>query len=452
MGIDDSFHKGLKAYRDGNYQEAIQLLYTAVSENEKNHKAWNALGVTFSKIGKIEEAVNCYDNALKYDPGNTSYEQNRNQIVQKAYSRLPEGSRFTIPKPVLILNFKRFLIPVSLLILVVIISVLILTMAPGLSGGNKTPIQPLVTPDEVLPEETPVFIPVQADNNTSTYEENRTPTPTPSPVWTPKPPESAIVIIGNLLGKYNSGLSEITFTIGIPQNKDPQYLPRVSYLWSAGTMDPIPVLPSNPGSGTLHPGETQLVTLQLPFNMQPRGGEEFKLEVRPVSGTGDPVILKSQLPKDYYGGSLVNPLSTVSMGRSDTSKREDQKTNGNGSNVSVELSPNILLDGPVIGFYTGELEELTFTLRTPTTGRAQEISKIHYNLSTNGRKPVQIIKSNPAKGTINPGDQQVLTIQIPQGSRPQSGDTIRLEIKPDIGDSIVFNKMLSSSYKGGVII
>ena len=60
VGIDDTFHKGLKAYRDGNYPEAVQLLNKAVTENETNHKAWNALGVTYSRMGRIEEAVSCY--------------------------------------------------------------------------------------------------------------------------------------------------------------------------------------------------------------------------------------------------------------------------------------------------------------------------------------------------------------------------------------------------------
>ena len=82
MGTNDSFHEGLKAYREARYSDAIELLRAAVTENEEDHKAWNALGVTYSKIGDTRKAIESYNTALKYDPGNESYIRNRDQIPQ----------------------------------------------------------------------------------------------------------------------------------------------------------------------------------------------------------------------------------------------------------------------------------------------------------------------------------------------------------------------------------
>ncbi|MFH0967628.1 MAG: tetratricopeptide repeat protein [Methanobacteriota archaeon] len=441
MSIDDSFHKGLKAYRDGRYEEAVSLLYSAVSDNEENHKAWNALGVTFSKMGRIEEAINCYENALKYDPGNMSYEQNRDQIVQKAFSRLPQVPDLERPAPVVI-NYQRFIVPSILLILVGLIAIYVLFISSFLGGGDISTQQPTPLPTpEIIPFVTPEVAPSSSNNSLNSSDQNATASNdlVATPDILPSQPESSIIITGDLIGKYYNGLSEVTFPIGIADGGIPQYLPRVNYLWSVGTMDPIQVLPANPASGTMKPGKTQLVTIQIPLNQQPRAGENFSIEIRPASGA--PTSFVASLPSDYNGGIIKNPAY--------------QKTGSSSQSVSVlpsnSTDANLILDGSLSGYYSNELEQLTFTIRTAATGTPQDLTRITYlwNIGTNA--PVQISKINPSSGTINPGERQLITLTIPEDNRPLAGESFTLEIKPDIGQSIIEKKTLSSGYKGGTI-
>jgi len=441
LSIDDSFHKGLKAYRDGRYQEAVQLLYSAVSDNEENHKAWNALGVTFSKMGRVEEAVNCYENALKYDPGNTSYEQNRDQIVQKAFSRLPKAPDLERPAPVMV-NYRRFIIPSIVLILVGLIVIYILFISSFLGGSAiSTQQQSPLPPAVIVPVKTPEILnPLTNESVNSSYQ-NTTDSKdiVVPPEIEPSLPKSSLIITGDLIGKYYNGLSEVTFPIGIPDGGTPQYLPRVNYLWSVGTMDTIPVLPANPASGTIKPGETQLVTIQIPQNQQPRAGEKFSLEIRPATGTS--TLFMSSLPADYNGGIIKNPAY--------------QKSGTSSQSASVHplnsTDANLILDGSLSGYYSNELEQLTFTIRTAATGTPQDLTRITYLWNNGTNTPAPISKINPTSGTINPGEQQLLTLTIPEANRPRAGESFTLEIKPDIGQSIIEKKTLSSGYKGGTI-
>jgi archaellin len=445
VGIDDSFHKGLKAYRDGKYQEAVQLLYSAVSENEKNHKAWNALGVTFSKMGRLEEAVTCYENALKYDPGNTSYEQNRNQIVQKAYSKLPQSPDLERPSPVRV-DIRRFFLPSIILIILALIAIFMLVIPSFHGNSDSGQLQPIPIPD-VTPVEIPEETTVLPKGSDKPYDQNRTGSgdKITVPKKAPSIPEGAFMIMGDLIGKYYNGLSEVTFSMGIPEGGSPQYLPRVNYLWSVGTMDPIPVLPTNPASGTMKPGETQTITIQIPANQQPRAGEKFSLEVRPATGTS--ITIATSLPSNYKGGIIRNPMNEM----------QDPSIQPSPAYLSIQpvndSYANLVLDDSINGYYSDELEQLIITLRVPATGIPQDLTRLTYLWSTGTGTPVTIsrLNLNPSSGTINPGEQQLLMISIPEGSRPRAGESFTLEIKPDIGQSIMKKKILLSSYKGGTI-
>lgn len=435
VGIDDTFHKGLKAYRDGNYPEAVQLLKKAVAENETNHKAWNALGVTYSRMGRIEDAVSCYENALKYDPGNTSYEQNRDQIVKKAFTQLPVSPRIEGLGQVSV-QYRRIIIPAILLVIVASIALFVLFISPppGISGQpDQVSLSPVptgaITPVPVATSE--------VDDSGPASVKTAVPTSTPEPVSSP-PASSSLEIMGDLTGKYFKGLSELTFTVGIPESGTPQYLPRVSYLWSVGSLDPVPVLPANPASGTMKPGENQVVSLQIPLNLQPRAGEKFSLEIRPP--TGDPVYFSATLPDTYNGGVIINPHSSQA-GSSSSDSSDNAKESGS----------NLILDGSMNGFYSSELEELTFTLREKTTGSPQDLTRITYLWNVGSETPVKISRIQPASGTINPGEQQLVTITIPEGKRPLAGESFTLQIQPDSGPALVVHKALSSAYQGGVI-
>lgn len=446
MGLEDSFHKGLKAYRDGQYQEAIQLLYEAVSDNEKNHKAWNALGVTFSKLGRFEEAVNCYENALKYDPGNTSYEQNRDQIVKKAFSRIQ--SEPPVQPVVQSFDYQKLLIPGAILGIIVVLAIAILLLPALLSNTSTEPISPLSDlPSGSTNDYETSEVPDSDDDvvsNTSLQPGGDHPTDQPIPDQSQKLP--ALIIDGDLMGKYFNSLSELTFTIALTEGSTPQYLPRVSYLWSVGSLDPITVLPANPASGTIKPGDSQPVTLQIPLEQQPRSGEKYTLEIRPPSGI--PSIYSATLPEEYRGGVLANP--SPEYGQISHKQGEKSEDDG-GSIVLAPLQPALSVEGSLNGYYGSELEQLTLTLRAPATGSPQDLNRLSYAWTAGSSNPVQITRIQPASGTINPGEQQLITLTIPEGNRPRGGDMFTLEIRSAGGEPLVIQKTLSSAYRGGII-
>lgn len=214
----------------------------------------------------MEEALTCYENALKYDPGNLSYEQNRDQIVTKAFKKIspPEEDRKMDHQPeglsALTIPYQKFLIPAVVLIFVATLAVYLLIIPSFFGSHSPSPSHPITPVPTVVPDETSV----PSENETQAGISNETVSgnePDPSNLAGGLQP--TLVISGDLNGKYTKGLSELTFTIVLTDGSQPQYLPRVSYLWAAGTMDPVTVLPANPASGTIKPGDEQEVTLQI---------------------------------------------------------------------------------------------------------------------------------------------------------------------------------------------
>ena len=70
MGL---FEEGMKFFKDKKFSEAIIKFHSAIDEDDQNPKIWNALGVSYSKIGQYDDAETCFENALLLDPNNLSY-------------------------------------------------------------------------------------------------------------------------------------------------------------------------------------------------------------------------------------------------------------------------------------------------------------------------------------------------------------------------------------------
>lgn len=70
------FQDGIRLYKEGRYSEAVEVLHRVVSADHDNHKAWNALGVSLSKIGDLDQSIICFENALSLLPGNEIYRRN----------------------------------------------------------------------------------------------------------------------------------------------------------------------------------------------------------------------------------------------------------------------------------------------------------------------------------------------------------------------------------------
>jgi Flp pilus assembly protein TadD len=71
-----SFTEGLREFKAGRYEKAIEFFSRVTEENRHNHKAWNALGVCYSHLEKYEEAERCFRNAIAASPDSDIYLNN----------------------------------------------------------------------------------------------------------------------------------------------------------------------------------------------------------------------------------------------------------------------------------------------------------------------------------------------------------------------------------------
>lgn len=95
-----SFEEGMRLFRSGDIPGACEQFHQAVEQDENNHKAWNALGICLSKEGEHDDADTCFENALMLDPGNSTYEKNREKNDQKKTPKKQEPKKTRSSNPV----------------------------------------------------------------------------------------------------------------------------------------------------------------------------------------------------------------------------------------------------------------------------------------------------------------------------------------------------------------
>ena len=159
---NNSFQSGMRALKNKQYDEAVIHFTNAIQEKSDIHKAYNALGVTYSKTGNKKEAEKCFEKALILDPYNLTYEKNLGKVIQKNTTEsdgkfTKQGSRsgwHTLKVPLMI--------AISLIVLVIILFFLMLVvinfqseMNPFGNGSNEGGlVQPLISS---LIREEPVY-------------------------------------------------------------------------------------------------------------------------------------------------------------------------------------------------------------------------------------------------------------------------------------------------------
>jgi tetratricopeptide (TPR) repeat protein len=86
-----SFQSGMKAFKAKQYSEAVVHFTHVIQEKSDIHKVYNALGVTYSKIGNDKDAELCFEKALVLDPQNPTYGKNLGKVSQKKKSMISPG-------------------------------------------------------------------------------------------------------------------------------------------------------------------------------------------------------------------------------------------------------------------------------------------------------------------------------------------------------------------------
>ena len=126
-----------------------------------------------------------------------------------------------------------------------------------------------------------------------------------------------------------------------------------------------------------------------------------------------------------------------------------------GSGVSGGSSAsNMNISGSMQGYYSNELEDLTFSLAIPADGSPQDLTHLTYLWSVGDAtpEPLPIQAINPTSGSIAQGDSQLITLKIPPGIRVHAGEKFTVVIKSDSGSSAMIQKTLPFGYRGGIIL
>lgn len=77
---DELMKEGVRLFKSKEYKESAEIFSKIVQLDENNHKAWNALGVTNSKIGDEKLAYICFKKAITLEPNNPIYRKNIKRI------------------------------------------------------------------------------------------------------------------------------------------------------------------------------------------------------------------------------------------------------------------------------------------------------------------------------------------------------------------------------------
>lgn len=80
---EQPFKSGMSAFKDEQYDTAAAYFSKAIQDHAVMHKSFNALGVTYSKIGNVKEAKACFLKACALDPTNETYKRNLRKICEK---------------------------------------------------------------------------------------------------------------------------------------------------------------------------------------------------------------------------------------------------------------------------------------------------------------------------------------------------------------------------------
>jgi Flp pilus assembly protein TadD len=63
-----NFDRGQQAFRNGDWQEAVDYFKKAVADDAKNAEAYNLMGYSYRRMGDADPAFNAYAKALDLDP------------------------------------------------------------------------------------------------------------------------------------------------------------------------------------------------------------------------------------------------------------------------------------------------------------------------------------------------------------------------------------------------
>jgi len=114
-----------------------------------------------------------------------------------------------------------------------------------------------------------------------------------------------------------------------------------------------------------------------------------------------------------------------------------------------QSTSNAVMDGYMYGSMdNGQLDSLTFYVKSPEGGETLKLDQITYLYAKNSGV-ANPIAGSPASGSLTPGSRTKIVLSGLGG--PSAGSIFSVEIKPRVGASSLIQRTLSSGYTGGVI-
>ena len=66
--IDELSKTGKKQLEDEQYEDALNSFERAISLNQNDPDLWNLKGIALRRLGRYNEAVDCFNKSLEIDP------------------------------------------------------------------------------------------------------------------------------------------------------------------------------------------------------------------------------------------------------------------------------------------------------------------------------------------------------------------------------------------------
>jgi len=148
-------------------------------------------------------------------------------------------------------------------------------------------------------------------------------------------------------------------------------------------------------------------------------------------------------------------FSYVMLGAGFFATQKSQEVTYSGVKQSTS---NLVIDGQVYGS-TAPIQYITFSISIPEGSQPQSLETIEFvTTSTASAEPNEATvdffdyEGDPvaASTVMRPGDKY--TVRVTMDPRPAAGESFTIEMKPKIGAATLISKTLSTGYEKGVII